>query len=66
MSKQLLIAQQDGTRQGIARGRKIVAALLLAAMLTGLPVLASNLPTPISSFLAPTVQAGCPSGGTCG
>lgn len=61
MSKHILVA-----KQGVMRGRKIVAALLLAAALSGLPVLASNLPSSVSSFLAPTAQAGCPSGGTCG
>lgn len=46
--------------------RKVVAALVLAAALTGLPVLAANVPGPLSSILVQPAYAGCPVGGNCG
>jgi hypothetical protein len=46
--------------------RKVVAALVLAAALTSLPVLAANVPGPLSSIFVETVYAGCPVGGSCG
>ena len=45
--------------------RKIVAGLVLAAALTGLPLLASNAPSQINNVLAQPVYA-CPLGGSCG
>jgi hypothetical protein len=45
--------------------RKIVAALLLAAALTGLPVLAANGAGPLAGILAQPVYA-CPISGDCG
>jgi hypothetical protein len=56
MSKQL----------GIVRNwHKIVVALALAAALTSLPVLAANVPGPLSNILTNPVYA-CPVGGNCG
>jgi hypothetical protein len=45
--------------------RKFVAALLLAAALSGLPVLADTMPGPLGSFFVQSAYA-CPVGGTCG
>lgn len=56
MSKQFAI---------VGNWRKIVAALVLAAALTGLPVLAANVPGPLSNVFAQPAYA-CPVGGSCG
>lgn len=45
--------------------RKFVAALVLAVALVGLPVLASNLPSPVSTLFAQPAYA-CPLSGSCG
>ncbi len=45
--------------------RKFVAAFVLAAALTGLPLLAANVPGPLSSIFAQPAYA-CPVSGTCG
>jgi hypothetical protein len=45
--------------------RKTVVALVLAAALTGLPMLAANVPGPLSNVFAQPLYA-CPIGGTCG
>lgn len=46
--------------------RKFVAALVLAAALTGLPLLAANVPGPLSTLFVQTAYAGCSQGGSCG
>ena len=56
MSKQLGIVRNS---------RKMVMALVLAAALTGLPVLAANVPGPLSNVFAQPAYA-CPVGGSCG
>ena len=45
--------------------RKYIAALILAAALTGLPLLAANVPGPLSNFFVQEAYA-CPVGGNCG
>lgn len=45
--------------------RKYIAALVLAAALVGLPVLAANVPGPLSDLFVQAVYA-CPIGGSCG
>lgn len=59
MNKQALVVR------GSQNWRKFVAALLLAAVLTGLPVLAANVPGPLSNLFVQAVYA-CPLGGNCG
>ena len=54
-----------GIGSGISRGRKVVAALVLAAALTALPVLAANVPGPLGQVFAQPAYA-CPLGGDCG
>jgi hypothetical protein len=46
--------------------RKFVAALLLAAALSGLPLLTVNVPGPLSALFVQSVYAGCSQGGSCG
>jgi hypothetical protein len=59
MSKQSVVVRSQ------RNGRKFVAALVLAAALTGLPLLAANVPGPLSTFFVQQAYA-CPVGGTCG
>ena len=56
MSKQLA---------SVRNGRKIVAAVVLAAALTALPFVAANVSGPLSNVLAQPAHA-CPIGGSCG
>lgn len=46
--------------------RKLVAALVVAAALMGLPLLTANVPGPLANYFVETAYAGCPMGGTCG
>ena len=67
MSKQArLVKEVAASMVEEGRWRKWIAALLLAAALSGLPLLSANLPGPLSSLLAQPVHAGCQQGGTCG
>ena len=50
---------------GNANWRKLIAALVFAAVLTALPVLAANVPGPLSNVFAQPAYA-CPVGGECG
>lgn len=56
MSKQLA---------SVRNWRKIVAAVVLAAALTGLPFVAANVAGPLSNVFAQPAYA-CPIGGSCG
>ena len=55
----------EGTLRGQQNWRKLVAALVLAVALVGVPVLATALPTPVSNFFVQAAYA-CPLGGNCG
>jgi len=50
---------------GKANWRKMLAALVIAAVLTGLPVLAATVPGPLGNVFAQSAYA-CPVGGECG
>ncbi len=56
MSKQVAIVRDR---------RKMVAALVLAVALTGLSLVAANVPGPLSSLFVETAYA-CPMSGSCG
>ena len=58
MNKQVVV-------RGSQNWRKFVAALLLAAVLTGLPLLAANVPGPLSNLFVQAAYA-CPMSGSCG
>jgi hypothetical protein len=56
MSKQVAV---------VSHWRNVVVALVLAAVLTGLPMLAANVPGPLSVLTVQPAYA-CPLGGECG
>lgn len=62
MSKQVA---QVSPAPVVRNWRKAIAALVLAAALTGLPVLAANVPGPLSNVFVQPAYA-CPIGGHCG
>lgn len=62
MSKQFAVVSKIAA---VGKFRKAIAALVLAAALTGLPVLAANVPGPVGAIFAQPAYA-CPIGGTCG
>lgn len=71
MSKQFAAVRNSSVRNSSVRNssarnwRKMVAALVLAAALTGLPLVAANVPGPLSNVFAQPAYA-CPIGGECG